>query len=64
MKSKTLFEMCEYDNCKQPAKWALFKTYLNEQKKWLHVCNAHEQNIGAENLVRAGGYYKKEERKC
>ena len=47
-------EQCQIDGCKQPAKFALYKTL--PEKVWLQVCDAHEKEIGRENLKRAGGY--------
>ncbi len=48
---------CEVETCRNPAKWALYRTYSNGKKKWLHVCESHEQEIGRENQRRAGGYF-------
>lgn len=50
---------CEIEGCPNPAKWALFKTLEDGSKKWLNVCDKHEENIGYENLRRAGGHIKK-----
>jgi len=47
---------CEVEGCKNPAKWAMYKTFPNGEQKWIHVCDSHEQEIGAENFKRAGGY--------
>lgn len=48
---------CEVNGCQQPAKYALFKTFPNGEKRWLHVCKDHEAEIGNENMKRAGGRY-------
>lgn len=47
---------CQYDGCNLPTLYALFKTYQDGRKVWLSVCKLHEKVIGAENLMRAGGY--------
>jgi len=50
---------CEVDGCKRKAIYALYKTFPNDIKVWLHVCREHEKEIGIENMRRAGGYYTK-----
>lgn len=47
---------CEVEGCNNLAKWAMYKTFPNGEKKWLHVCDEHEGEIGQENFNRAGGY--------
>ena len=49
-------EQCQIGGCKNLAKYALYKTFSNGEKKWLHVCESHEQEIGQDNYRRAGGY--------
>ena len=49
---------CEVEGCEEKAKFALYKTYPNGEKKWLHVCDFHEIKIGDENGRRAGGHIK------
>ena len=51
-------ELCQVEDCKSVAKYALYKTFSDGMKKWLHVCRWHEQKIGSENLKRARGYFK------
>lgn len=50
-------ENCQIDGCDNKAKWALYK-HEPDGKRWLHVCSSCEREIGADNLSRAGGYYK------
>ena len=50
-----LNENCQYDGCNQPARYALFRTYPDGKKVWLHVCKGHERLIGDENLRQDGG---------
>ena len=50
---------CEIGGCHEPAKYALYKTYPDGKKVWLHVCKEHEGEIGNENFKRAGGYFTK-----
>ena len=45
---------CEIGGCQKPAKYALYKLYPDGTKRWLHVCEKHEGEIGQENLNRAG----------
>ena len=47
---------CEVEGCQNLVKWAMYKTFPNGEKKWLHVCGSCEQEIGQENFKRAGGY--------
>jgi len=49
-------ERCEIEGCKNLAKYAMYKTYPDGEKIWIHVCESHEQEIGQENFKRAGGY--------
>ena len=48
-------KQCEVNGCKRPAKWGLYKTFPNGEKRWLRVCDGHEKEIGQKNLQRAGG---------
>jgi len=50
---------CEVSGCTAPAKYGIYKTYPNGEKKWIYVCSLHEGYIGSENLERAGGYASK-----
>lgn len=52
-------EQCQIDGCQNLAKYALYKLFPNSEKRWLHVCREHEEEIGSENMRRAGGYYTK-----
>lgn len=52
-------EQCQVEYCNNPAKFALYKTFPDGTKKWLHVCRLHESEIGRENLHRAGGRYER-----
>ena len=47
---------CEVEGCNNLAKYAMYKTYPDGKKRWLHVCESCEQEIGQENYKRAGGY--------
>ena len=49
---------CEVNGCTNQARFALYRTDPDGEKKWIHVCQTHEKEIGAENLQRAGGYTK------
>ena len=40
---------CEIDGCHESARYPLYKTFLNGEKKWLWVCVKHEYEIGNEN---------------
>ncbi len=42
--------ICQIEGCRRPAVYALYKTFPNGQKVWLHVCERHEQMIGDENM--------------
>jgi len=57
---------CQIAGCSKPAIHPLYKTYtdgpLANTKVWLHVCRHHEQMIGDENMVRAGGKVEKKVR--
>ena len=44
-------EQCQIEGCKNPAKYALYKTYPDKGKVWLHVCDQHDQEIAKENLA-------------
>jgi len=44
---------CEIPNCQNPAKYALYKTFPDGKKEWLHVCEKHDKEIGHENILRA-----------
>jgi len=46
-------EQCQISNCNNPVKYALYKTFPNGEKKWLHVCEKHDKEIGHENILRA-----------
>jgi len=48
-------KQCEIEGCTRPAKYGIYKTFPNGEKKWLHVCEKCEQKIGRENIRRAGG---------
>ena len=50
---------CEVNGCTNQARFALYRTDPDGEKKWIHVCQTHEKEIGAENLQRAGGYTAK-----
>lgn len=62
-------EQCQVNGCQNLAEYALYKTcfctYLNSPstgiKRWIHVCGKCEEEIGNENMRRAGRYYTKEE---
>ena len=49
-------EFCQIEGCKNLAKYTLF----NQEKRLLHVCRLHEEEIGSENMRRAGGYIRQE----
>ena len=44
---------CEVEGCENLAKYALYKTHSNGEKRWLHVCDSHDLEIGSENFKRA-----------
>ena len=46
----------EVEGCQKLAKYGIYKTFPNGEKKWLHVCDGCEQEISAENFKRVGGY--------
>lgn len=45
-------ERCQVNGCQNPAEYKLFKTYPDGEKKWLHVCEKHEREIGSKNMRR------------
>jgi len=51
-------KLCEVEGCPNLAKYALYKTFPDGTKKWLKVCGQHEEEIGNENMRRAGGRYE------
>ena len=51
---------CEVLGCTEKARFGIYKTYPNGEKKWIHVCSLHDQVIGQENLERVGGYLSKQ----
>ena len=61
-------EQCQ-NGCQEPAEYAMYKTYFYTYqnspstgiKRWIRVCEKCEEEIGNENMRRAGGYYTKEE---
>ena len=53
-------KMCDIEGCPNLAKYALYKTYPDHKKVWLNVCYQHEQEIGNENMARAGGRYEQQ----
>jgi hypothetical protein len=50
-------QICEIENCNNPARYQLFRTLEDGEKVWVWVCVMHEKIIGDENMKRAGGYY-------
>ena len=51
-------DMCENEACSKTAEYSLHKTYPDGTKKWIRVCRECEQEIGNENMRRAGGRYE------
>jgi len=49
---------CQIPNCQNQAKYAINKTYLSGEQKWLHVCEKHDKEIGDENERRANANHK------
>ena len=47
---------CEVKKCRGKAKYALNKTFLSGEKRWLHVCDKHEHEIAKENFSLTGGH--------
>ena len=46
-------EQCQVEGCQSLTLHALYKTYPDGTKRWLHVCKGHEGRIGDENMQRA-----------
>lgn len=42
-------EMCEYEECRRYAKYALYRLMLGGNKVWGHYCRQHEEEIAREN---------------
>jgi len=53
-------KQCEIEGCPNPARYAIYKTFPDGRKRWLHVCDYHDKQIGRENILRAGGRYTRE----
>jgi hypothetical protein len=43
--------MCQYDNnCERQAEYGINRTLPNGEKKWVYVCDTHEQAVALNNL--------------
>ena len=45
---------CEVNNCKNEARYFIYRIHKNLSKDWLKVCTKHEEIIGNSNLKRQG----------
>ena len=47
---------CQLTGCKQKARWGLYYTLPTGEKEWKEVCDKHEREIAAVNLIMSGGH--------
>jgi len=38
-------QICKYEGCDRPARYALYRLYPDFTKKWVNVCSVHDKIV-------------------